>query len=380
MLSTGLTSLQLISVRWWNGSAYYAVSLAKCLDNAGSRAYLGGRGDSPPIQKAVSWKLPCLTDVNLESQNPLIIKSNVNRLKRFVVEKKVTLLNAHRGEDLFHAVLLNRKLDRKLPIIRTASDVRPPKKHPLNRWMHETAIDYIIFSCQANLLRYQNVWPIFEGRSRVIHGGVDTDFFRPDAGRTDLKIRLSLPPESPVIGIIGRLSPTKGHDVFLKAAAEVAVREPKVRFVISGEPVEIGEKELRQQALKCGIADKLTFLAKQQDVRDVIQLTDIPVVASTGSEAVSRITMECMAMGRPQVVTNVNVLPELIDDGRNGLVVPPSAPRAMAEALLKLIRRPDTRQEMGETARKIAVEKFSYPVFAEKTLSVYQEVLKKHPG
>ena len=122
--------------------------------------------------------------------------------------------------------------------------------------------------------------------------------------------------------------------------------------------MEIGEKELRQQALKCGIADKLTFLAKQQDVRDVIQLTDIPVVASTGSEAVSRITMECMAMGRPQVVTNVNVLPELIDDGRNGLVVPPSAPRA----------------------RKIAVEKFSYPVFAEKTLSVYQEVLKKHLG
>lgn len=380
MLSADLTSLQLISVRWWNGSAYYAVSLGKALNNAGYRVFAGGRGDSPPIQKATSWKLPCLTDINLESQNPLIIKSNVSRLKRFAIEKQVAIINAHRGEDLFHAVLLNRKLDRKLPIIRTASDVRPPKKHRLNRWMHEIAVDYVIFSCRANLIRYQNVWPIFEGRSRVIYGGVDTDFFRPDAGRTDLRAKLNFPPDATVIGIIGRFSPTKGHDVFVKAAAEVVAKEPNVRFVISGEPVEISENELRQQALRHGVADKITFLAKQEDVRDVIQLTDIPVVASGGSEAVSRITMECMAMGRPQVVTEVNVLPELIDNGQNGLVVPPSAPHKMAEALLKMVRRPDLRREMGAKARKIAVERFSYPVFAEKTLSVYEEVLKKHSG
>ena len=79
-----IKTLQLISVRWWNASAYYGVSLAEALNQAGMPAIVGGREDSPPLEKAREFKQPVFTDVNLESLNPVIATKSLAQLKKFL--------------------------------------------------------------------------------------------------------------------------------------------------------------------------------------------------------------------------------------------------------------------------------------------------------
>jgi len=374
-----LKTLQLISVRWWNASAYYGVSLAEALNRAGMPAIVGGREDSPPLEKAREFNQPVFTDVNLESLNPVIATKSLAQLKSFLKRESISLVNAHRPEDGFFGVLAKRTSLNPVPVIRTVSDVRAPKNNATNKWLHEKGMDFLIFSCKASYERYQNVWPIFENKSAVIYSAIDTEIFCPADNKAALRQEIGVAGNEVLVGIIARLDPVKDHHTFLKAAAKVAASAPYARFLISGEACNVTHEELRQLSRELGIYERVIFLDRQEDldVRDLIHALDIGVVASNGSEVICRISVEYMALGKPQVSTDINVLPEIVEDGKNGFVVPAGNAEAMGTQLLRLVENADLRKNMGYKARQIAVEKYSYPVFAEKTLEVYREVLQK---
>jgi glycosyltransferase involved in cell wall biosynthesis len=374
-----IKTLQLISVRWWNASAYYGVSLAEALNKAGIPSIVGGRGGSPPLEKAREFKQPTFTDINLESLNPLIAAKSLAQLKKFLKEESIALLNAHRPEDGLFGVLSKKSFLKPIPVIRTVSDVRAPKNNAANKWLHEKGMDFLIFSCQASYQRYHNVWPIFENKSAVIYSAIDTEIFRPDNDKSMLRREFGIAANEVVIGIIARLDPVKDHLTFLKAAAKVAERTPHTRFLISGETCNVSHEELQQFARELGIYEKVIFLDRQEDldVRDLIHSLDIGVVASNGSEVICRISVEYMALGKPQVTTDINVLPEIIEEGENGFVVPAGDAGAMAAEILKLVENAELRQSMGFKARRIAENKYSYSVFAKKTQEIYREVLER---
>ena len=181
-----------------------------------------------------------------------------------------------------------------------------------------------------------------------------------------------------VIGIISRLSPVKDHQTFLKAAAILTKRYANVQFLISGEEAQFSHEDLFRVARKLNIQDKVIFLDRQDNIKKLIGILDIGVVASKGSEVICRISVEYMAMGKPQVVTSINVLPEIIEDGKNGFIVPPGDAIAMAEKLSHLIDNHDLRIRMGNQARQIAETKYSYSALIDKTLKVYQKTLEKY--
>ncbi len=378
METQSLKTLQLISVRWWNASAYYAISLTEALNRAGVFSIAGGRHSSPPLQKAREFHLPTFTEINLETFNPLTTILNVIRLKRYIRQNRITLVNGHRPEDGLYAALVSRRFPYRLPVVRTVSDVRPPKDHALNKWLHQQGMDFLIFSCNASYERYQSVWHIFENKSAVIYSSIDTDVFQPRPRNSGLRRTLGIGEDEVLIGIIARLSPVKDHHTFLRAAALVHRQAPNARFLISGENAQLTREDLERFAADLGISERVVFLPRDDSisVRDLIAALDIGVVASNGSEVICRVAVEYMAMGKPQVVTDINVLPEIVDDGENGFVVPAGDAGAMAKALFQLIQHPELRIRMGEIARRYSVERFSYPVFAEKTLGVYQRLVK----
>jgi len=369
-------TLQLISVRWWNASAYYGVSLAKGLNDTQVLSYVGGRDTSPPIQKAKELNLPIFTEINLESKNPLRFIKNLRHLVRFIAQQSIPLINAHRPEDHLYAGLLKKYFLPNVRLIRTCSDVRAPRDNPVNRWLHGAITDYFIFSCRANLERYKNVWDIFEGRSTIIYGGIDTRYFSPESVSSTLRSQLGIGPDITVIGLIGRLSPTKDHETFLRACALVNQKRAATRFIISGEEVELKFTDLQHLANQLGIAHAVVFMEKQPDVRTILQILDIGVVSSSGSEAVSRVTMEFLSMGKPVVVTDVNVLPELVEEGQTGFVVPKKYPEALAQKLIHLIDNRELLRKMGENAREYAIRNLSMETFVHHTMEVYLNVLK----
>lgn len=371
-----IRTLQLISVRWWNANAYYAISLTEALNQAGIYSLAGGRGSSPPIKMACQMKLPVYPDIDLESLNIRQIVKNILRLRDLVKRQGISLINAHRPEDHFFAGLVRQKTS-STALIRTIGDVRPPKNNPVNKWLHLSATDFFVFSCAANKKRYQDVWPIPEKKTAVIYAGVDTQEFSPPQGPSALRETLSIAPDTMVFGMVGRLSPVKNHRLFLEAAAIVSGFHSRVAFIISGEEVEISEAELREFACHLGIPEKVHFIGKKSDVREVITAIDVGITCSSDSEAISRITTEFLAMGRPVIVTNVNVLPEMISEGEEGFIVSKGAAAQLADRMKLLVEEPGLFRCLSENARIRAEKDYSLTQFLKKTASVYETVLRE---
>jgi len=372
-----ISSLQLISVRWWNANAYYAISLAEAFHHAGLTSIVGGRGGSLALQKARELNLLSFTEIDLETYNPYKIIRNIHRINKWMKKENIDLINAHRAEDIFYAVLAKKFSHNEFPVIRSVSDVRAPRRNFINKWLYHNT-DFVIFSCKAMYDKYQQVWPIFKDKSTIIYSAIDTNEFRVPSERPALRKELGIAEDKVVIGIISRLSPVKDHQTFLKAAAILTKRYANVQFLISGEEAQFSHEDLFRVARKLNIQDKVIFLDRQDNIKKLIGILDIGVVASKGSEVICRISVEYMAMGKPQVVTSINVLPEIIEDGKNGFIVPPGDAIAMAEKLSHLIDNHDLRIRMGNQARQIAETKYSYSALIDKTLKVYQKTLEKY--
>jgi glycosyltransferase involved in cell wall biosynthesis len=164
---------------------------------------------------------------------------------------------------------------------------------------------------------------------------------------------------APLVGIVGRFDPIKGHDLFLEAAALVARERPDVRLpVVGGELLEAergyGER-LIDRARELGVADALHLTGHRDDAIPWIDALDVVVIASR-SEFGPLVLGEAMALGRPVVATRVPGPAGVIEHGRDGLLVPPRDPRAMADAILALLADPARATAMGEAARARASE------------------------
>jgi hypothetical protein len=160
----------------------------------------------------------------------------------------------------------------------------------------------------------------------------------------------------PLVGIVGRLQPWKGQDVFLRAAEEVVRAEPLARFAVVGGPILGWEgpypDDLRRLAHRLGIADRVVFAGHQDDVVPWFDAMDVVVHASFG-EPFGLVVVEAMALGKPVVASADGGPLEIVENGFSGLLVPPGRPEALAAAVVRVLRDPvlAARLSSGATAR-----------------------------
>ncbi|MCK4423298.1 MAG: glycosyltransferase, partial [Candidatus Omnitrophica bacterium] len=181
------------------------------------------------------------------------------------------------------------------------------------------------------------------------------------------------------IGIIGRLTPIKGHPVFIKAIHRLISCDPnlKIKAFIIGEAS--GDKEdyfleLKKQVKKLGLDDHLEFSGRKSDIPEVLSELDIMVLATTVPEAFGRVIIEAQAVGVPVIATRVGGVVDVVQDGSNGLLVPPGDDQAIEEAILKLIKDKPLRDSLVQAGRESVEEKFNLNKMAAKILEVYKEV------
>ncbi len=367
-----LSVLITITSPWWNAATYLAVGLATGLRDRGHQVWLMGRPGTPALERASELGLETI-GLPLHKQDPVSVARNVIRIRAILSELPVTLVNAHcpMGHSQVAAALYG--LGRNTPLVRSVCDPRPPKGHALNRWLHERGTDWVVVTCEGSRQRYLDAFSGIGDKISVIPGGIDPVPFQDlysesgeDSGREVW------------VGIVCRLSPVKGHDVFLRAAAEVAVKAPDARFLISGESAQISHDDLQRMAISSGIEDRVKIEDQADDVRDVLRRLDIGVVASTGSEVMCRIALEMMAAGLPVIGTDVNAVGESIVDGVTGVVIPPNDPNRLAEAMLQLIDNANLRKSMGEAGRDRVVQELSMARMVERTEELYNKVLGLH--
>ncbi|MFA5779806.1 MAG: glycosyltransferase family 4 protein [Elusimicrobiota bacterium] len=352
--------LNIIDIPWNSGITSYAMELSKGLLQNGHKIFFAGVKDSLPLQIA---KENGFEAVEICTRKSPFILGSVLRLKKLIEKEGIDIVNAHTGKSHFLAYLSSLFSDKKFAIIRTKSDTRYPKKNFLYK---KTA--KIIVASEFIRKQYLNI-RIEPGKVITIYQGIKLNNFRLPTGVYPAKSGDS---RLPIIGIIGRLDPVKGHKYFLGAAASVLKEIPDAKFLVAGKEENIKYEELKKLAVKLGIEKSVEFLGYVSDVNDFMSKCTLGVITSTGSEAVSRVLLEWMVCGKPVVATLVGCIPEILEEK---FLVSPCNTEILARKIIELLQNPALAKNAGETNRKKIGEKFNLEKFVTETEKIYDEAI-----
>lgn len=220
-----------------------------------------------------------------------------------------------------------------------------------------------------------------ERRIRVIHNGVDPAAFADPPPRREALEALGLPEQRhPVVGMAAPLVRWKGQAVFLEAAALAARRLPDAAFVVAGgdrfaEPGYV--EELQALASSPELEGRVIFPGFVRDVRRLFAALDVVVCPSVAPDPLPRSVLEALSAGLAVVASATGGLPEIIDHGLTGLLVPPSDPGALAEEIVRLAKDGNLRKRLGGQAALGAAERFSLAAHAGRIMDLYRELLTR---
>jgi hypothetical protein len=215
---------------------------------------------------------------------------------------------------------------------------------------------------------------------RVIHRGVDTDVLSaPGESPRALAGTETAARWIPVVGSIGSLTRVKGHHIFIRAARRALDLGAEALFAIVGEGEE--EPALRRLVKELGLQYQVTFSPHIPSRRQLYGTFDM-IVVPTLRGGVGSTALEAMSMGRPVIASAVGEILHVIQDGKNGVLVPEGDVEALAQAIVDLISRPEYRAALGQAARANVVESFSLDPMVKATREFYEEILGRleEPG
>lgn len=244
----------------------------------------------------------------------------------------------------------------------------------VSRW-----VDLTIFQNADDAREMERRGVVPPGRTAIISGsGVRTDVFTPPRsrdGEVPLRAELGVPEGRMVVAMVSRILRSKGVLEFAAAARRVQQVEPGIAFLLVGQAdVEsldaLSADELRQ------LRESVIWAGWRGDVKDILALSDVFVLPSFYREGIPRVLIEAAATGLPLIAVDGPGSREVVEDGVNGVLVPPRDSAAIAEAVLCLARAPELRARLGERSRERAVSRFDLAVVAEETRSLYEALLK----
>ena len=232
-------------------------------------------------------------------------------------------------------------------------------------------------------------WLLAEGydarKIHVIGNGLDVSPFTATNGNGHVRRELGLRTDAPVVAVVSRLSRQKGLEDFLEAAALVAPRLPAVQFLIVGDshlvrdgrvvPDVAYRQALVAHATRLGLGDRVVFAGFRRDVAQVLSEVTVSVLPSL-SEGLSNVLLESMAAGVPVIATRVGGNPEIVEDGRTGMLVPPSDPAALAGAMCAVLENPERSGALCLAGRRRIAERFSIERMVRTTERFYLDVLE----
>ncbi|MET8244960.1 glycogen synthase [Streptomyces sp. NPDC005202] len=319
-------------------------------------------------------------------------------LRTFSVDLSMTA--ALKGRELVHShtwyANLGGHLSKLLygvPHVMTAHSLEPlrPWKaeqlgggYALSGWAERSAIeaaDAVVAVSGAMREDILGCYPDLDpARVHVIHNGIDATLYRPDPG-TDALTRIGLDPDRPYVLFVGRITRQKGVPHLLRAVRDI---DPAAQVVLcAGAPdtpeIDREFRDLYQELSR--VREGVHWIPQMLPRPDVIQLLTHAAVFVCPSvyEPLGIVNLEAMACGTPVVASRVGGIPEVVEDGRTGVLVAVDEDfeAGLARALDRVLGDPETARRMGEAGRERAVEEFGWDTVARHTVRLYEEILKQ---
>jgi len=308
-----------------------------------------------------------------ENQNGFL--AILSEATRFLRGKGVRIVHSHRYKENLLAALLARRC-RISFAVRTQHGLPEPVsgikrlKQAMIQWVDQLiarrATDRLI-SVSSEMTR-QLARRVNPQRIVTIPNGINPEEIRSDLSSREAKDRLGIPRDCWVLGAAGRLEPVKRLDVFLEAAKLIQAHLPNTRFVIAGDGSE--EVRLRALALACGLQDKVLFLGHRNDIYDVLRAFDVLILCSD-HEGLPMALLEALGLGVVVVARAVGGIPEVVQDGVNGILVDSNDPRSLADACVQVLADRARSQRLTEAGIKSVREDYSAAKTADRVAQLY---------
>jgi L-malate glycosyltransferase len=209
----------------------------------------------------------------------------------------------------------------------------------------------------------------------TVYNGIDTKYFDPKNVKDNIREELALDKDSVVIGSIGVLEKDKGQRYLFEAIARLKAEgiNNLICLVCGTGPEEANLKKFVQES---GLKGEIIFLGFRNNMPKILKMLDILVITSLTIESFSMAAVEAMAMKVPVIATNISGLPEVVDDGKTGLLVPPGDIDALCNSIKYLIQDPGIRLKMGENGRERVLERFTIEENVRRTEDIFLYILK----
>lgn len=249
---------------------------------------------------------------------------------------------------------------------------RKPKRHALLERALAARTYRVVACCEVVGQFYQRQVGVSSSKVAVVYNAVRFGARPRPEHRATARAALGLPEDAIVLGTLGRLTEQKGQRLLLQAVSRLAAEHPNLVLFLAG--VGPLRDELEAEAGQLGIVDRVRFLGMRRDRENLYAAMDIFVLPSQW-EGLSLALVEAMGAGRAVVATSVGGNPEVVTDGRTGLLVPAFDSSALTDALGQMISDPEQRTALGEAAATEARTRFSIEEHVSQLAALYRQGL-----
>lgn len=370
--------LHLYSNFKWTGPADHALNLASWLEAFGKMqiyfACTRRRGlRSQLYRKAIERDLAYLDGMFLNKHLNWKIIPDIFSLKKIAAHNRIDLIHSHQDNDALTAVLSGFG-DR---LIRTCYDGQPAPLTYRQRFIFGRTARILTASLavQAHLSKILTDKPI-----EHVDIPVDGAHFCPRPKNEKLLTEFGIGTHEPVAGIVARVQKHRKFDMLLNAVEQVVREIPRFKFLIVGRGTHI-DTLARRPVKQRGLQNNVIFTGyRKDDYGEVVNLFDFKVFLTPGSDGSCRAVREALACGKPIIASRTGILPELIEDGKTGILVEDRT-ADLVRAMLSLAREHDFRQQCSHAARNYALSILSPEKYVKKVADCYESLLdKKSPN
>lgn len=357
-----LTILHLDTERGWRGGERQLLWLAGALTRQGHRNYVAARRDEPLSRRARASGLPTLaSDPAGEADLAAALG-----LRRKLRPLGVDLVHAHTAHALALAAVAT--LGTGVPVVAARRVDFPLRQNLATRWKYGRAAAVIAVSgaVRDELLR----GGMAPGRVSVVHDGVDLER-RTERATPALLESLGVPPGAPLAVQVAQLVGHKDPVTFVRAVAAARRLVPELHGLLVGE----GEQRaaVEREIAELGVEGSVHLAGYRTDADSILASADVVALSSRG-EGMGSVLLDALMLARPIVATRAGGIPEVLEDGTSGLLVPVGDAGSMGNAIARILRDASLAASLSAGAAARA-DRFSMARTAEATLEVYRRVL-----
>lgn len=350
------------SARGSGGIESHSITLATALLKKGQTVYLACRPGSPLRNSAVAHSVPVM-DFSLVNSGDL---KGALKLKEMIGITAADVLIINLGKDYWPGAITARLAGKRSVIIRHQAN----RLKRMTRWLLSHHTDRIVA-----VSRFIRDGMVSDGipleKITVIPNSVDSGEFSPSpAERERARNELGIRTDDIVTGFVGAMDEGKGIFDLLKAFHALAAGDSRLKLLYVGKGTDMERLRKEAQVLE----DRVIFAGHRKDMAAMYAAMDMFVLPSTCREAFGMVLIEAMSAGKPVIGTRIGGIPEIIEQGKNGLIVPPGDHHAIAQAISKLAGSQSLREELASNAIQSVALNFSSEVFADSFLRLLREV------